>query len=315
VAGREPAVPPTKATSVTHDHLLSVLNTEAARFSPGTLRVLDVGCGHGELLAYLVSNLPLLRPALRLECYGFDVSDSGMMPRGFLQKVVADLAQVDATVDWSQRISLIRSTDPWPYVDEFFDVIVSNQVIEHVDDHELFFRELKRTLKDGGYSVHLVPLRECILEPHIKLPLFHRLRNHDARTSYIRLMVRLRVKRPWLVHPAETVAAYSGREADIMRDFTNYVGQRDLYDLGKKVKLRTSFRYTRDFYYQKLRALAHRPPRFLYRRRRRYLVDFLSVLVLRYVAPVTLFLEKRRGIPHDALVADAEAARPAAEVP
>jgi len=307
-------VPPAKATSVTHEHLLSVVNTEAARFSPGTLRVLDVGCGHGELLAYLVSNLPLLRPSLQLECYGFDVSDSGMMPVNFLRKVVDDLCQVDGTVDWAQRISLIRSTDPWPYGDDYFDVIVSNQVIEHVDDHELFFRELRRTLKDGGYSVHLVPLRECVWEPHIKLPLFHRLRNHDARTSYIGLMVRLRVKRPWLVHPAETVEAYSGREADIMRDFTNYVGQRDLYNLGKKVKLRTSFRYTRDFYYQKLRSLAHLPPRFLYRERRRYLFDFLSVLLLRYVAPVTLFLEKRRGIPHDAVVVDREAAKPATEV-
>jgi SAM-dependent methyltransferase len=287
-----------KAQSVTHAHLLSIVNTEAERTPGGRLRLLDAGCGRGEFLVYLIQNLSVLRPSLELECYGFDVSDSGMMPPGFLEHVVADLSAVNPAVDWSKRISLIRSEDPWPYSDNFFDVIVSNQVIEHVDDHEQFFSEVKRTLKEGGYSVHLFPLEHCFWEWHVKLPLLHRMRNHDFRVSYIRLMVRLGLKKPCLNYPREPVADYIEREADVMRDFTNYLGQREVYRLGKKLKLRTSFRYTQEFYYQKLRSVAHLEPRLMYRPRRLVFVDFFSVMVLRYVAAVTLFLEKRKGIPH-----------------
>jgi SAM-dependent methyltransferase len=302
-----------KAKSVTHSHLLSIVNTEAGRAPHGRLRLLDVGCGRGEFLMYLMRNLPLLRPSLELECYGFDVSDSGMMLPGFVQQVIAELSCANAKVDWSKRISLIRSTDPWPYPDDFFDVIVSNQVIEHVDDHELFFSELKRTLKEGGYSAHLFPLEQCIWEWHVRLPCLHWMRNHDSRVSYIRLMVRLGLKKPILIHPDEPVSNYSGREADVMRDFTNYLSQRDVYKLGKKLKLRTSFRYTQEFYYQKLRSLARLQPRLLYRPSRLFWIDFFSVLVLRYLAAVTLFLEKRRGIPHETARLSAKAPQPAAD--
>jgi SAM-dependent methyltransferase len=287
----------TKAKSVTHSHLLSILNTEEARLSRGRLRLLDLGCGQGELLVYLIQNLPLLRPSLELECYGLDVSDSGMMRPDFRRQVIADLSRVQPAVDWDERISVIRSEDPWPYSDDFFDVIVSNQVIEHVDDHERLFAELKRTLKEGGYSVHLFPLKHCIWEPHVKLPFFHRVHSHDSRTGYIRLMMRLGLRKPTFTDSPESVDDYSAREADIMRDFTNYLSQRDVYKLGKRFKLRTSFRYTQEFYYQKSRSVAHRRPRFLYKRSRLVIVDFLSVLVFRYVAAVTLFLEKKRGVP------------------
>ena len=90
----------------------------------------------------------------------------------------------------------------------------------------------------------------------------------------------------------------SGREADVMRDFTNYVSQREVYRLGKKAKMRTSFRYTQEYYYRKLCSVAHVQPRFRYRRDRFVLLDFVAVLVCRYMAAVTLFLEKRRGVPH-----------------
>src|SRR5438477_403658 len=46
------------ATSLTHQHLLSVLVTEADRFPSGSVvRVLDAGCGDGVLMDYLTRNL------------------------------------------------------------------------------------------------------------------------------------------------------------------------------------------------------------------------------------------------------------------
>lgn len=298
------------AKSTTHLHLLSALNTELGHAPSGKLRLLDVGCGGGDLLAYLVRSLPILHPSVELECFGFDVSDSGMLAGELSDDAVGQLSEVDPTVDWAERISIIRSTDGWPYPDEHFDVIVSNQVVEHVDDHERFFAELGRTLKEGGISLHLFPLQHCLWEWHVKVPVFHRLRNHDARTAYMKLMVQLRVKKPAFTYPDESLDEYAAREADIMRDFTNYLSQRDVYRIGKRVKLRTSFRYTQEYYGQKVRSLTRRPPRFLYRRSRSAIRDFVAVLFLRYVAAVTLVLEKRRGVP-DEVARAAQAARQA----
>ena len=42
---------------------------------------------------------------------------------------------------------------PFPYLDNSFDVIHANQVIEHVTDTDLFVSEIFRILKVGGYAV------------------------------------------------------------------------------------------------------------------------------------------------------------------
>jgi SAM-dependent methyltransferase len=42
---------------------------------------------------------------------------------------------------------------PWPYEDESFDVICSNQVIEHVVDTDMFVHESFRCLRPGGVTV------------------------------------------------------------------------------------------------------------------------------------------------------------------
>jgi len=40
-----------------------------------------------------------------------------------------------------------------PYEDGFFDVVVSNQVLEHLWNTDGFFQEVRRVLKSGGYAV------------------------------------------------------------------------------------------------------------------------------------------------------------------
>lgn len=41
----------------------------------------------------------------------------------------------------------------WPFADKTFDVVISNQVIEHMHDLDNFISETKRVLKSGGYAV------------------------------------------------------------------------------------------------------------------------------------------------------------------
>src|SRR5438093_8535329 len=75
-----------RPASVTHQHLLAIVSTECARRGSNgrTVRVLDVGCGDGRLIAYLMENLALLNPALRFELFGMDVVEPGVQLTGFL---------------------------------------------------------------------------------------------------------------------------------------------------------------------------------------------------------------------------------------
>ena len=209
--------------------------------------------------------------------------------------MIGGLGQAHPDVDWGSRITVIHSSDSWPYPDNFFDVIVSNQVLEHVADHDLFFSETYRTLSDGGYAAHLAPLHHCLYEPHIRLPLFHHLNNHDLRVRYVRAMTRLGLKTQFerLPDACTGVEEFSEREADVMREFTNYLSTAQVYRLGKRHHLRTSFRYTHEYYRAKLRKICNRPPVRSYRRDGNVAAAWLAASLLKYIASVTVFLEKK----------------------
>jgi len=74
-----------KASNITHQHLLAVLNTQLLGRQPesGPVTICDIGCGDGRFLAYLAQCLPVLRPDLQFEFLGLDVDDSGVQAEGF----------------------------------------------------------------------------------------------------------------------------------------------------------------------------------------------------------------------------------------
>jgi len=287
------------AKSVTHQHLTSVVNTEWRRrkdLSRKALRLLDLGCGDGSLLAFLQRNLPSINPEVQPELYGFDIHDHGVQQEGFLEKAVEMLAVRCPAVPWSERMASASAESPWPYPDGFFDVILSNQVLEHVADHDRLFAEMSRTLKPGGYAAHLFPLRHYLYEGHLLLPLAHRIADFDLLRSYITWMSRLGFGK-YRAHRAATgvsLAEYAERHADYIHHFTNYLTREAALRLGKKHRLRVSFRYTREFYTSKLRALLGLPPRFLYGTRRSALADRISLLFCQFVSSVTLVLTKKQ---------------------
>jgi methionine biosynthesis protein MetW len=41
----------------------------------------------------------------------------------------------------------------WPFANNFFDIVISNQVIEHLAKTDHFIKEIYRVLKPGGYAV------------------------------------------------------------------------------------------------------------------------------------------------------------------
>jgi SAM-dependent methyltransferase len=107
---------------------------------PGS-RVLDFGSGAGALVDTY--------RAAGLDSYGCDI-------------------EIDRESDRQRLIE----TDPYriPYPDDWFDLVVSNQVFEHVQNPEEAFAEIARVLKPGGLSLHMFPGRYRIREGHVFVP-------------------------------------------------------------------------------------------------------------------------------------------------
>jgi SAM-dependent methyltransferase len=107
-----------------------------------TFTVLDVGCGRG--------------------AYGEDPVNIRRDLRIFKGKV-AKVIGVDVDPDagenpYLDEFHLIQG-DTWPVPDNSVDLIVCDNVLEHVPNPDLMFMEMRRVLKDGGYLCIRTPNR------------------------------------------------------------------------------------------------------------------------------------------------------------
>jgi SAM-dependent methyltransferase len=125
------------------------------------VKVLDAGCGSGGLVRYLLSE--------GFDVYGYDITGVGY-DSSFYENIRKKVGTSIAS-----RIKLIDYKDRIPYDDGYFDFVVSNQVVEHVDDFDHFFSETNRVLVRYGTIIHCFPVRNIIIEPHIFLPFVHRI--------------------------------------------------------------------------------------------------------------------------------------------
>jgi SAM-dependent methyltransferase len=277
-----------------HVHMLAIINTESKRFADDSVvKILDVGCGYGELIAYLTESLPLLNPSLKFEIYGCDVVDVNMQKLGFIDQTVKNLNNKLPNIEWSSKINGISVSDKWPYPDSFFDVIISNQVLEHAKDKKLFFSEIKRTLKKSGYSVHLFPLKCVLFDQHLNLPFVHKFINTDLLKDYINFMSRLKMGN--FKERSRTTGVsldeYSISEAAAALSNFNYMTDREALILAKRYDLCVSFRYTHELYINKLRSILKLPTRYEYENNRVSLFDWFHFNYLKYISSVTLYLD------------------------
>ena len=181
--------------SVTHLHLLSILVTEISQKKSinTNINILDAGCGDGHLATFLHINLTALFPKIDFKIYGYDVADHGVQAKYFFLKTLTWCQQQCPDVVWDERLKLIVHDQSWPFESNFFDFVLSNQVLEHVWNHQHFFLEHSRVLKESGCGAHLFPLKHYIYEGHLLIPFVHRISDWFLLKNYISFMTRLGV--------------------------------------------------------------------------------------------------------------------------
>lgn len=126
---------------------------------PHQTRVLDFGCGSGELVRLLSQ--------IGYDAYGTDIGGDWIDEPGAWRRNIPATSWVDGR----RFRPLIGRPYRIPYDTGFFDVVVSNQVIEHAENKTEAFAEITRVLKQNGISIHCFPSKWRLIEPHIFVPL------------------------------------------------------------------------------------------------------------------------------------------------
>lgn len=124
------------------EKIVAILAAAGCPLNPDD-RVLDLGCGSGEIAAHL-----------------------------------ARLAHVTCADAVDQRVAgrdqpFIQVADGLPVAPAVFDVVLSNHVIEHVDDAAQHLREIRRVLRPGGAAYLATPNRLWPWEVHARVTLLH----------------------------------------------------------------------------------------------------------------------------------------------
>jgi 2-polyprenyl-3-methyl-5-hydroxy-6-metoxy-1,4-benzoquinol methylase len=147
---------------------------------PEGARLLEVGAGLGVTSAYL-STCGYRVTALEPGGQGFEQHlDLGVALRGLIGSDHEQLTSAAEDLDAS-----VHGT---------FDLVFSNNVIEHVGDPELVMRQLVAVTSAGGWCVHSCPNYRVPFEPHFGIPLLPVRPSATARV----LPKRIRTDPVWL---------------------------------------------------------------------------------------------------------------------
>jgi SAM-dependent methyltransferase len=119
------------------------------------IRVLDYGCGAGEIVKELRKR--------GVNAFGCDVFYEG----GDSSKYI------DPTHLGSSIKRMEGEGHTIPFDSASFDFVISNQVMEHVEDLDSVLAEIQRVLKHGGMVLSLFPDKGVWREGHCGVPFLH----------------------------------------------------------------------------------------------------------------------------------------------
>jgi SAM-dependent methyltransferase len=147
--------------SRTYDFIVNL----STSVSPPPAKLLDFGCGAGQVVTKAL--------AAGYDAYGTDLFEGGWNQLKESATALGD------------RLHLMPSPVKLPFDDSTFDIVISNQVFEHVKDKGPIIAELSRVLRPGGKLIAIFPTRDVLIEPHLKAPLIHWFENGSRIQKFV----------------------------------------------------------------------------------------------------------------------------------
>ncbi|MBS3152876.1 methyltransferase domain-containing protein [Candidatus Woesearchaeota archaeon] len=98
----------------------------------GNEKILDVGCGNGDFLAYIEDK------GCSGEMIGVDIS------KGMIEE--AKKLNIDKPISF-----ITANAEDLPFINECFDIVVCKHILYHLNSIEKGINEIYRVLKNGGY--------------------------------------------------------------------------------------------------------------------------------------------------------------------
>lgn len=171
-------------------------------------KILDYGCGKGAIVEE--------GRKLQLTIYGVEEFYGGST----IREVVKDKGLLgDAMVE------LNDGNIPFP--DNYFDVVVSNQVLEHVPDLDQVLKEISRVLTSNGKLLCLFPSKGVIREGHCGVPCAHWFPKGTYYRFYWLLLLR---KIGFGYHTGEKSSrAWAKTLCDWLNQYTYYRSKREIH--------------------------------------------------------------------------------------
>jgi len=127
------------------------------------LKVLDIGCAYGYFLK--------LCEERGYETYGIDISKYA------ITQAKREAKRTKLFVhDIEKGLHMFK--------DNFFDIVVANQIVEHLFNPDNFFLEIYRVLKPGGYAVIATP-NLCSLHNRLFVLLGWQITNISPSTKFV----------------------------------------------------------------------------------------------------------------------------------
>ena len=231
--------------------------------------ILDYGCGAGEVVEEGQQRGLNIVGVDSFSMGGF-AGEQKAAERGLLECSVFSL-------DGNFRI---------PFPRRKFDLVVANQVFEHVNDLDLTLNEISRVLKPNSQLLTLFPAKDVIREGHCGIPFAHRFQE-DSRLRYFYMRI-LRGLGLGYFKNGKTQRQWVMDFIEYLNNYTFYRSNSEIH--ASFLKAGFAVKHIEDRYINyRLIAKGMRPPKHL---TGGFLWNFLSGLVCRKLGGMVILAER-----------------------